>query len=161
MDYPLIASLEHPLIIALRHAGEAAQVVAQQLLWNRTVPGSDPEFAELVEALVLDQTGVGARDDRRISRTKGVEYRAKRREASARYEHRTQLCNALVSISVDDRRRILAALADGTGAALARRFQAEWYDLVVSLDTSGLREPDQWAIRLASPEKPRRSPGLK
>jgi hypothetical protein len=152
MEHPLIAALEHPLIVALRHAGLTTQHVARQLLHAHTVPGSEPEFAALVEALTFDQLCAGGRNDRQALVTRGLQYRVKRRAARAQRLDRTDIMDALVSIPRVDRRRIIVALAAGTGAELATQLQADRNRLITGIETELATGTTDQAAMMRFPE---------
>jgi hypothetical protein len=155
MEHPLIAALEHPLIVALRHAGLTTQQKAQQLLHDRTIPGSEPEFAALVDALLFDQRCAGGQDGRGELSTRGIRYRVKRHAASALHVYRSEIMDALVSIPLADRRRIIISLAAGTGNELAMHFQADRSQLITGIEAELQNGMNDHSAALLLPQPPR------
>jgi hypothetical protein len=131
------------------------QHVARQLLHDRTSPGSEPELAALVEALNFDQLCAGGRNDRQALVTRGLQYQVKRRAASAQRLDRTEIMDALVSIPLADRRRIIIALAAGTGNELAMHFRADQSQLVTGIEAALRNGMNDHSAALLLPEPPR------
>jgi hypothetical protein len=89
-----------------------------------------------VDALLFDLLSAGGQDGRGDLSTRGIRHRVKRHAASAQRVYRTEIIDALVSIPLADRRRIIIALAAGTGNELAMHFRADQSQRVAGIEVA-------------------------
>ncbi len=134
MEHPLLVPLEHPLIVALRHAGLTTQQVAREVQRGHVVPETESEFTALVDALLADPCSAAGQDGPHEATAPAVRHRMKRRAASDQHVNRTEIMDTLVSMPVVDRRRIIGALAAGTGSELSTQFGNDRLRLVAGIE---------------------------